>query len=142
VGEVESVSAEIGTLGALELDVDDTAQVLLSFKERVLGNVHLNYNQRPASHWLEIVGTEGTIRWDNTRGTVRCWSSMNDQWRDIPAPNGFERNNMFLDEMRHFLDILDGKATPLCSLEDGIRVLEIVLAAHESASSGCKVSLK
>jgi predicted dehydrogenase len=142
VGEVASVSAEIGNLGALELEVEDTAEVLLSFKEGVLGSVHLDYNQRPASHWLEIVGTEGTIRWDNAHGTVRCWSSVSDQWREKPVPNEFERNDMFLDEMRHFLDILDGKATPLCSLEDGIRVLEIVLAARESALSGCRVSIK
>lgn len=142
VGEAESVSAEIATLGELELEVEDTAKVLLSLREGVLASVHLDYNQRPASHWLEIIGTEGTVRWDNAHGTVRCWSSVSDQWRDTPAPNGFERNDMFLDEMRHFLDILDGKATPLCSLEDGIRVMEIVLAARKSASGGCRVSLK
>jgi predicted dehydrogenase len=142
VGEVESVSAEVGTLGALELEVEDTAEVLLSFKEGVLANVHLDYNQRPASHWLEIVGTEGTIKWNNADGKVRCWSSVSDNWQDTPAPNGFERNDMFLDEMRYFLDILDGEATSLCSLEDGIRVLEIVLAAYESASSGRRVALK
>lgn len=142
VGEVASVSAEIGNLGALELEVEDTAEVLLSFKEGVLGSVHLDYNQRPASHWLEIVGTEGTIRWDNTDGVVRYWTAVKAQWQETPPPNGFERNDKFLDEMRHFLDILDGKATPLCSLEDGIRVLEIVFAARESASSGCRVSIK
>ena len=142
VGEVESLSAEVGTLGALELDVEDTAEVLLSFNEGILASVHLDYNQRPASHWLEIVGTEGTIRWDNAHGTVRCWSSMSDQWRDTPPPSGFERNDMFLDEMRHFLEIMEGKATPLCSLEDGIRVMEIVLAARESASNGRRVSIK
>lgn len=67
---------------------------------------------------------------------------MSDQWRDTPPPSGFERNDMFLDEMRHFLEIMEGKATPLCSLEDGIRVMEIVLAARESASNGRRVSIK
>ena len=142
VGEVESVSAEIGTLGALELDVEDTAEVLLSIKEGILASVHLDYNQRPASHWLEIVGTEGTIQWDNTDGMVRTWTAVENQWHETPPPNGFERNDMFLDEMRHFIEIIDGKTTPLCSLEDGIRVLEIVLAACESASSGCRISTK
>ncbi|KPK91236.1 MAG: hypothetical protein AMJ88_14200 [Anaerolineae bacterium SM23_ 63] len=140
--EVESVSTEISTFGPLELEVEDTAEVLLRFKDGILASVHLDYNQRPASHWLEIVGTEGTIRWDNTDGMVHYWTALSDQWQETPPPNGFERNDMFLDEMRHFLNILDGKATPLCTLEDGIRVLEIVLAAHKSASIGCRVSLK
>jgi predicted dehydrogenase len=73
---------------------------------------------------------------------VRYWTAAEKQWQESPPPNGFERNEMFLDEMRHFLDIIGGKTTPLCSLEDGIRVLEIVLAARESASSGCRISTK
>jgi predicted dehydrogenase len=141
VGEVDSVSAEIGTLGALELDVEDTAEVLLSFKEGILASVHLDYNQRPASHWLEIVGTEGTIRWDNSDGMVRYSAAVENQWHETPPPNGFERNDMFLDEMRHFLEIIDGKKAPLCTLEEGIRVLEIVLAVHESASRGRRISI-
>ncbi len=116
--------------------------MLLRFKEGVLASVHLDYNQRPASHWLEIVGTEGTIRWDGLTGETRWWSSRKVVWQEIHASEKFERNDMFLDEMRHFLEILDGRATPLCSLEDGIRVLEIVLAAHQSAVSGHRVSLK
>jgi predicted dehydrogenase len=142
LGEAESVTAEIGSFGALELEVEDTAEVLLSFGEGVLASVHLDYNQRPASHWLEIVGNEGTIRWDNTDGMVHFWTSVNDQWHETSPPDGFERNTMFLDEMRHFLDILDGKTTPLCTLEDGIQVMAVVLAAHESAAIGRRVLLK
>ncbi len=34
---------------------------------------------------------------------------------------------MFLDEMRHFLDVVNGKEEPVCTLEDGIRALELAL---------------
>jgi predicted dehydrogenase len=134
VGEIVSVSAAIGTLGALGLEVEETAEVLLDFKQGVLASVHLDYNQRPASHWLEIVGTEGTIRWDYTNGNVRWWSSQTSEWQDIPAPKKFERNDMFQDEMRHFLEVIEGTAKPICSLDDGVQSLRIALAAKRSAS--------
>jgi predicted dehydrogenase len=40
---------------------------------------------------------------------------------------------MFLDEMRHFIDVVRGEAHPAVGLEDGARALELALAALASA---------
>jgi predicted dehydrogenase len=53
----------------------------------------------------------------------------------LPPP-GFERNTLFLDEMRHFVQVARGEAEPLCTLEDGIEALKVAGAALESAASG------
>lgn len=136
LGEVSEVWAEVSSSGTLALDVEDIAEVGLRFASGVLGSVHLNYLQRPPYHGLEIIGTDGTIRWDNSDGAVQWWSTSTEAWMSITAPEGFERNRLFLDEMRHFLDLVEGNVPPICSLEDGIRALEIVLAAHRSAETG------
>ena len=133
LGEVQTVSAMAGQLSGLELDVEDTADVTLQFKSGAIGTVHLDYVQRPPSHWLQITGQTGTIRWDNADGAVFCYRAGQGEWESIPTPSGFERNTMFLDEMRHFLDCITGRAEPLINLEDGIRALEIALAAKRSA---------
>jgi predicted dehydrogenase len=44
-------------------------------------------------------------------------------------PAGFERNDLFVEQLRHFLDVARGRAAPLCTLQDGIRALELALAA-------------
>ena len=38
-------------------------------------------------------------------------------------------------EMEHFSDVINGRATPLITLEDGLRATEICLAIIESARS-------
>ncbi len=53
-------------------------------------------------------------------------------WRTILPPDGFERNWLFLEEMRHFLAVARGEAQPLCSLEDGERALALALSAREA----------
>jgi predicted dehydrogenase len=45
----------------------------------------------------------------------------------------FERNNLFLDLMRHFIDVVENGVQPSCNLEDGIAALKIALAVHEAA---------
>ena len=54
------------------------------------------------------------------------------QWEKYSVPEGFNRNDMFLDEMAHFLDVVNGEAEPVCTLDDGRKALKLALAAHES----------
>jgi predicted dehydrogenase len=69
------------------------------------------------------------------------YRSGEDEWSHFPATAGFERNTLFLDQMRHFLAVARGEMLPRCTLEDGIRALQLALAAHRSASQGRRVDL-
>lgn len=140
LGEVATVSAETGRLSGLELDVEDVAQVTLRFTSGAIGSVALDYVQRPRRHALRIVGRFGQIRWDAAYGAAR----MGRPGRDdvvFTAPPSFERNAMFVEEVRHFLDCVSGDARPACTLEDGTRALRIALAALESAKTGRRIDV-
>ncbi len=142
LGEIESLHAFQGHISPLELTgVEDAAEIALKFNNGALGGLHLNYFQRPPAHRLEIVGTTGTLRWDNADGALIHYH-VPDAFGGIypqptPAietryapPTGFERNDLFLAQTRHFLEVASGRAAPLCTLEDGIRALELALAAR------------
>jgi predicted dehydrogenase len=138
-GDVHSVTGEMQRTGALEVGVEDSADVFLAFRSGVMASVHLDYHQRPAEHHLTVVGTRGTLRWDNATGGVHWWSEETPSWQEIPAPPGFERNDMFVEEMRHFLDVIEGRAEPACTLTDGTQALRVALAARQSAETGQRV---
>ena len=127
LGEAEVAGAQVGTLGDLGIPVEDTAEVGLRFAGGAFGSLHLNYVQQPASHTLEIIGTQGTLRWDNADGGLHCFRASTAAWEHYSVPNGFERNMLFLDEMRHFIDVASGRAGPVCSLDDGLRVQQLAL---------------
>jgi predicted dehydrogenase len=63
-------------------------------------------------------------------------------WDVYPLPDGWERNVMFLDQMKHFAEVVRGEAEPSCTLEDGIRVQRMVEAVHESQRLGRVISLE
>ena len=54
----------------------------------------------------------------------------------------YERNEMFLRVDREFLDVLDGSPIKTCTINDGIRVLEIIEAARQSSLEGRVIKLK
>jgi predicted dehydrogenase len=133
-GEYE-VAWALTSRAGLGLDVEDTAEIGLKFARGALGSLHLDYVQRPPKHTLELITDRGTIVWDNADGAVKTWLEAGGEgrWQTIPAPEGFERNVMFLDQMRHFLAVCRGEAKPLCTLEDGLRALELALQARSLA---------
>jgi predicted dehydrogenase len=141
LGEVESLQALQGHISPLELTgVEDVAEIGLKFNSGAIGGLHVNYFQRPPVHRLEIVGAAGTLRWDNADGTLTHYQ-MPDAFGGIYSqpqaaietvyrlPAGFERNDLFIAQTRHFLDVAAGNSAPICTLEDGVRALELAMTA-------------
>lgn len=141
-GEVRDVFASVGRSGELQIDVEDAANILLEFENDILGSVHLDYLQRPPSHRLEIIGTEGTIRWDYEEGTTQIFDVNRGEWELVPLPPGFERNDLFLNEMKNFLMTLAGEQQAVSTLDDGVANLRIALACLESSALNASVDPK
>ncbi len=109
-------------------DVEDFGEIGLRFANGAVAAIHVDYFQRPPAHQLMVVGTEGTITWDYYQGLAR-WQRADGTTGEARVPEGWERNDMFLEEMAHFLEVLQGRAEPLCTLEDGIANLRLILDA-------------
>jgi predicted dehydrogenase len=140
LGEIQQVWALTAQSGELDLaGVEDVAEIGLRFQNECLGSIHLDYLQRPPSHILEIIGSLGTLRWDNGSGEASLYRSEIAAWEHFPLSAGFERNHVFLAEMRHFLDVARGAVQPLCTLKDGIAALRICQAVLQSGK-GTNVS--
>ena len=132
-----------GHLTSLEIDVEDTASILL---ECVVGgraipvHVHQDYIQRPPRRTFEAIGEEGKILVDLREQTVTVLAVDGEVVEATVFPD-LQRNQLFMDEMRHFLACLDGRERPVVSIRDGARSLELALAVKESLASGDVVDL-
>lgn len=139
-GKVDTLYAETSNF-ALGLEVEDTAEIALQFNNGVISSTHVDYVQRPGQHTLQINGTHGSITWDNATGIAKCYRAETEQWHESTLPAGFERNFLFMDESRHFLEIVNNQVTPICTLDDGIAAIKLTEAIHRSANSGQKMQL-
>lgn len=140
LGPVQNLTGRTVRSGLLELEVEDSADVIFRMKGGAQGCLHLDYLQRPAGHHLEIFGSQGALNWHSADGAVNLFRVEKDGWEHFPAPRGFDRNDMFLEEMKNFRDAAAGKVSPFCSLDDGIAALKLALAVH--SSSGAQVSVQ
>ncbi len=144
VGKVESVWGFTAKLSDLEVDVEDTAKIGLRFENGALGSIHLDYNQQPPAHYFEVIGTKGSLQWNLSDGATRIYRAVEagkKAWEAYQPSLEFERNVMFMDEMRHFIAVARGEVESSCPLEEGIRVMRLAMAVKESSAAGRVISL-
>jgi predicted dehydrogenase len=141
IGEVSRVFCFAGKLSSLEIDTEDMAEILLGFVSGTIAEVHLDYVQRTYARSCQIIGEEGTIFWDFKESLVKLYSASAKTWQVFPQATDYDINQMYIDEMKHFLMCLDGKATSTQDIVAAKKVLDIALAAKESAKTGNVIKL-
>ncbi len=138
-----SVYALGGHLSNLEVDVEDTADILMNFAvgdQSVPVSLHEDFIQQPVRRSCAVIGDAGKILLDFQSLTVTVF---NHEGKQIETTNyaGFQRNQMFLDELNYFLANLRGFPGPLVSVREAAHSLRMALAAKESLATGKVVKL-
>ena len=122
----------------LQIDVEDTASILMeaSFRNRPLPvHIHQDYLQSPASRQCEVIGERGKAILDLPSSSV----TVHEFGGAAPAVYSFpdfERNQLFIDELRHFLTCAERRTRPMVDLQDALQSLRVALAAKESIATG------
>ncbi len=142
LGAPTRVTAVAAHASALEIDTEDVAEIVLEFECGALGSVHVDYVRRPPQRTIELIGEEGVLRLDVTRNRLEHYTAASGQWRVEEGDPTFDRNDMYLAELRHFVACVRGEVDrPLIDGEQGAAVLAIALAALRSAENGRAVNL-
>jgi predicted dehydrogenase len=142
-GLPERVFALGGQLSRLEIEVEDTASTLLQCRRdgRVLPvHLHQDYIQRPPSRVTQVIGDAGKVIVDLRAPSLRVFDGEGEE-REFVAFDTFERNQLFLDEMSHFLACVRGEQESSVTVFDGAQSLRMALASKESISTGRVVEL-
>lgn len=132
-----------GHVSALEIDVEDIASTLMEFRgDGHTFPVHLqqDYVQFPPSRSCQIIGERGRIEMDLLAGTVRVFDEGGAPAR-IHDYSEVDRNQLFVDELSHFLACLRREQTPAVSVRDGAASLRMALAAKQSLETRQVVEL-
>ena len=133
-----------GHLSRLEIDVEDTAEILMECEldgHLFPVSLHQDYVQNPPSRFCEIIGDAGKIMADIRSLKVDGFDGKGNHV-EASSYESFQRNQLFLDELKCFLDSLQGEKTPLVNLREAAQSLHMALAAKESLATGKIVEIE
>lgn len=130
---VDEVSSFTGKFSDLELSVEDLSAILLKFKKNIVAEVHLDYFQQPESRNCKIIGTKGIICWDSDTNEVYQYSNLKKKWNTKFRYKNYQRNEMYVDELKHFINCVKNKKPTINPVGEGLKILEIGLAVKKSS---------
>lgn len=140
-GSVSSVQSSVIRTGELDCEVEDLAELLLKYRDGPLVSVHLDFLQRTYSRSCKVIGTSGTLIWEALGQRVRFHAPADREGALLFEAPVSDRNEVYLKELRHFLECVAGRAQPRVNGVQARDVLCVVAAAWESSRTGRLVQL-
>ncbi len=140
-GEVSWISAWMGKVSNLEVDVEDTALITMECPSLnpnggVIITLRMDFIRRNAERMCTVYGSEGSLRWNALNNSVEKYSTIHQDWEIIFGCQS-DRDETYKSEWKHFLGCIKTGDIPIVSIQDGLAVLEIVEAAKLSSVNQC-----
>jgi predicted dehydrogenase len=139
-GRINWVSAWIGKQSNLEIDVEDTAHLLLGFETTQIvppiASLNLDFIRHDVTRRCVAIGEKGSLAWDAVRGTVEVCLQSEGEWSPLHQ-SSVERDFSYKAQWQSFFGMSRSrkglKDSPAANLEHAIQVLCVTDAARASS---------
>ena len=142
-GEIKTVQCMRGKLSNIDADIDDVYSILYKFQSGTVGTFLLDVVSRVPSRSLEIIGDEGTLLWDFD--SVKAYDAKQKKWAEfkdeekIAQKNYWAKDDMYIEEMRHFVAAIEGREKYTYSLKDDNAVFDLLVKAEQLSDKNLKL---
>lgn len=136
-GGIERVNAALSRQSRLEIDVEDTAHMVLEFKKTnddppLRVSLNMDFIRHDTTRSCIAIGERTSLKWDGVRGTVERWNDGENDWEKVFGERPV-RDRSLEREWRHLVDCIKGRDTPLVGGDDALATLHVIDAARLSS---------
>jgi predicted dehydrogenase len=129
-GMPQKLFAKVEKISDLEIQTDDNVDILVYYPNDLRVSLHLDLYARPHEKTIQFVGENGTLIWEPNR--IKIGKETDPNWEIEEF--AYDRNDMFVEVVKEFLNVLSGGSVRTCTIEDGVRVLNLIEAARISSN--------
>jgi predicted dehydrogenase len=147
-GDIKTISCIKGKISNLPVKIDDVYQLIFQFKSGIIGHLLIEVVSRTPTRILRVVGDKGTIEWNWMEDTVRIYDIKKKKWIENKEERGFKekgyvaKENMYIKEMKNFINAIKGKEQYVYSLEDDLKILKLLEFAEKSSNKKIHISIR
>lgn len=119
--------------------IDDTYNFLFDY-DNSLAVITIDVVSRSATRRLLINGNQKQLIWDWNQKNIQIYDAKIDKWQILEyqmskAESGYNQNigeNMYIDELKDFIEAIDSKKPFINTMENDHNVLKLLYAIEES----------
>ena len=132
-GEPELIGYYHDKFSSLEIDEDceDYAIIMMRFHDSMsnsfLGELSLDFFSPIDERFCKVFGSKGILLWNGIENTVSFQNYEHNNHEIIFHQIDFDHNEMYLDEMKHFINCVKLNNESPISIQDGLKTLKMAL---------------
>lgn len=137
-GAPQHVYCESSNFDLLNIAVEEQCEAIFTYPNKVV-TLHLDYLQKDYDRNIKILCEHGKIIWNWHENHVLVHKHKEEP-RIIKAKTDFEVNQLYLDELKHFFQLIPKNTlTHGLDAKHAIANTELMLLMHQSATEGKKI---
>jgi len=133
LGHMREVFCVAEHLSSLEIATEDVGILVCRHENGCLSEIHMDYVQRSYERGCQIAGEGGSVFWDFMGKQVRWFDAATNEWTKFDQPESWDVNQMYVDEMSHFLECVSEGRTTVLPIPEAAALMQVVFAAKHSA---------
>jgi predicted dehydrogenase len=137
-GGINGVYATLKNSGILDINVEDSADIIFETKAGFSIAMHLDFNTRKNRRNCHVFTSKGDAFWDYISNEI-VWNPKS----GIKETISFEHKKdiIYEEQLKHFFNCIEKGIKPLISISDGLEVLKLIDASKVSNKLGKKIQL-
>ena len=144
-GSISWVKSHTSKQSDLEIDVDDSASIILGFKKNgdnkeLVASLNMDFIRHDVTRRCYVIGEKGTLFWDGITGEVKLFSEVDKCWVKL-FDSSPERDYTYSEEIKSFFASVESRLVPFISGIDGVETVLVVEAIERSNLTNLKVLL-
>lgn len=140
-GRIRSVYCNARNTGELEIDVEDSVDAIMTTERGITINLHMDFLQHCPHRTCKFIASHGTVTWNLIANSVTLHERGGVQTVLFQQPE-YDRNEMYIAQLRHFLDVAAGKVEPKVGIDDALATLAVVDALKRSAKEQALIHME
>lgn len=135
-GEVEETKIFKTKISSLEIDYEDTYQILLKHRSGIIGNLTINVVSRVPKRDFEVIGEQCQLSWDGTPNGLYVFEHESKAMTQVELYASHEHlesytksivEDAYLEELKEFVKYLtEDEFTPEYSFAQDYKVIEVI----------------
>ncbi len=139
LGDAAKVTCVAKKISSLDVETEDTADIIYEFKNGAIANIHLVFVRRDYKRGCELVGEGGSL--DFIFGESISWFDGETKERktfDVKE----DHNETYVRETNDFIEAINKGREPRITAEEGKKSLVLALEAKRAAEEGKTIRVK
>lgn len=122
-GEIQPVSAVLRSSDELNLNVEDSVDILAKSKSSVI-TIHLDFLQKKAHRQCRIIGSKAVLEWNLIKNQINYVDGKKEKM--IFDGSQDDRNQMYLDMLTDFQAKISGKENTCITVEEALETVSFI----------------